>query len=163
MDRPAIAFLHLPVPASEMPASRNAKAIYALYARRQEPILGGFGRGITHGFVLEFACQSDLDYYLGEDPVHLAFSAATKRLVEDAVVVDIRDGVLFGPPAQKPVPKCKAYHGSCHCGRIAWTTRLETAEHVLCHCDTSKKLGGGPYSLNAIICEVNYNQSLPKA
>jgi hypothetical protein len=148
-----------------------------------------YNKGMTHGFVLEFRCQEDLDYYLTEDPVHLAFSAAAKPLIEDSVVVgisslsffsssqyplsqpkqnhlstpiveypnltailiDIHDGILFGPSPPKPAPKSKTYKGSCHCGDITWTAKLEKAEHVLCHCDTCKKLGGGPYSLNAII------------
>lgn len=46
-----------------------------------------FNKGMTHGFVLEFASQEDLDYYLTEDPVHLAFSKAAKPLIEDSVVV----------------------------------------------------------------------------
>lgn len=46
-----------------------------------------YSKGMTHGFVLEFRCQADLDYYLTEDPVHLAFSRAAKPLVEDSVVV----------------------------------------------------------------------------
>jgi hypothetical protein len=46
-----------------------------------------FSKGMTHGFVLEFKNQEDLDYYLTEDPVHLAFSAAAKPLIEDSVVV----------------------------------------------------------------------------
>lgn len=33
-----------------------------------------FSKGMTHGFVLEFENQDDLDYYLTEDPVHLEFS-----------------------------------------------------------------------------------------
>jgi hypothetical protein len=46
-----------------------------------------YSKGMTHSFVLEFARQEDLDYYLMEDPVHLAFSAAAKPLIEDSVVV----------------------------------------------------------------------------
>ena len=46
-----------------------------------------FSKGMTHGFVLEFASQEDLDYYLTEDAVHRAFSVATKPLIEDSVVV----------------------------------------------------------------------------
>ncbi|KAF8864020.1 hypothetical protein BDZ45DRAFT_761534 [Acephala macrosclerotiorum] len=110
-----------------------------------------FSKGMTHGFVLEFASQEDLDYYIVEDPVHLAFSKAAKSLIEDSVVVDIRDSVLFGPSPAKPASKPKTYKGSCHCGAVEWTARLEKAEHVLCHCSTCQKLGGGPYSLNAII------------
>lgn len=68
--------------------------------------------------------------------------------------VDIRDSVLFGPSPAKPASKSKTYKGSCHCGAIEWTAKLEKAEHVLCHCSTCQKLGGGPYSLNAIISSV---------
>jgi hypothetical protein len=46
-----------------------------------------FSKGMTHGFVLEFKSQADLDYYLLEDPVHLAFSQAAGKLIEDSVVV----------------------------------------------------------------------------
>jgi hypothetical protein len=114
-----------------------------------------FSKDMTHGFVLEFDNQSDLDYYLTEDPVHLSFSAAAKPLIEDSVVVDIHNGVLFGPSPPKPQPKQKLYNGSCHCGAITWTAGLKDARHILCHCDTCKRLGGGPYSLNAIISEVS--------
>ncbi|KAF2496109.1 hypothetical protein BU16DRAFT_526635, partial [Lophium mytilinum] len=37
-------------------------------------------KGMTHGFVLEFASQDDLDYYLTKDPVHIAFAKAAKPL-----------------------------------------------------------------------------------
>jgi hypothetical protein len=111
-----------------------------------------FSKGMTHGFVLEFASQSDLDYYLTEDPVHLAFSKAAKPLIEDSVVIDIRDGVLFGPAAEHPLSrKGGARKGACHCESVRWTARLEHAEHVLCHCSTCQKLGGGPYSCNQIV------------
>jgi hypothetical protein len=73
-----------------------------------------------------------------------------------AILIDIHDGILFGPSPPKPAPKSKTYRGSCHCGDITWTAKLEKAEHVLCHCDTCKKLGGGPYSLNAIIEGVSF-------
>lgn len=33
-----------------------------------------FNKGMTHGFVLQFENQADLDYYLTKDPVHLQFS-----------------------------------------------------------------------------------------
>jgi hypothetical protein len=42
---------------------------------------------MTHGFILEFRNQEDLDYYLTEDPVHAAFSKAAGPLIEDSVVV----------------------------------------------------------------------------
>lgn len=110
---------------------------------------------MTHGFVLQFDNQQDLDYYLTKEPVHLKFSKDAGSLIEDSVVIDIIDGQLFGSPAKRPdsaPPQDEKVHaGHCHCERIKWTARLETAEHVLCHCDTCKRLGGGPYSCNQII------------
>jgi hypothetical protein len=43
------------------------------------------------------------------------------------------------------------YEGSCHCGQVTWTVRLDNPQHILCHCDTCKKLGGGPFSCNQIV------------
>ncbi|KAK7720226.1 hypothetical protein SLS57_005634 [Botryosphaeria dothidea] len=121
-----------------------------------------FHKGMTHAFVLEFASQDDLDYYLTKDPVHLAFSRAAGPLVEDSVVVDIRDGVLFGPGARRPEgvtfpgeEEGRRYRGACHCQGTEWEVVVrgagEELKHVLCHCDTCKKLGGGPYSCNYIV------------
>ncbi|RAK79600.1 uncharacterized protein BO72DRAFT_424336 [Aspergillus fijiensis CBS 313.89] len=110
-----------------------------------------FSKGMTHGFVLEFENQADLDYYLTEDPVHLKFSKKAAPLIEDSVVIDIRDGVLFGPPAKKPTVGAGTFHGSCHCGDCSWTAEITEPEHILCHCETCRKLGGGPYSMNQII------------
>ncbi|KAI7318512.1 hypothetical protein KC315_g10034 [Hortaea werneckii] len=62
-----------------------------------------FSKGMTHAFVLEFANQGDLDYYLLHDPVHREFSRNAGPLIEDSLVVDIRDGVLFGPKAKRPL------------------------------------------------------------
>jgi hypothetical protein len=42
-------------------------------------------------------------------------------------------------------------NGTCHCESVRWMAKLENAEHVLCHCSTCQKLGGGPYSCNQII------------
>ncbi|OAG11169.1 dabb-domain-containing protein, partial [Paraphaeosphaeria sporulosa] len=53
-----------------------------------------FSKGMTHAFILEFASQDDLDYYLTAEPVHVQFSKDAKPLIEDSLVVDIRDGVL---------------------------------------------------------------------
>ncbi|KAK4978745.1 hypothetical protein LTR42_001245 [Elasticomyces elasticus] len=61
-----------------------------------------FSKGFTHGFVLEFASQPDLDHYLTADPVHLAFSREAGPLIEDSIVLDIQDGVLFGSAAERP-------------------------------------------------------------
>lgn len=49
---------------------------------------------MTHAFILEFASQDDLDYYLTTEPVHKQFSRDAKPLIEDSLVVDIKDGVL---------------------------------------------------------------------
>ncbi|KAL1863662.1 hypothetical protein Plec18170_000500 [Paecilomyces lecythidis] len=110
-----------------------------------------FSKGMTHGFVLEFENQDDLDYYLTEDPVHLKFSRDAAPLIEDSVVVDIQDGILFAPGFKKPAMKGGNFHGSCHCGDCTWTAEITTPQHILCHCDTCKKLGGGPFSMNQII------------
>lgn len=114
---------------------------------------------MTHAFVLEFASQDDLDYYLTRDPVHLEFSRNAHPLIEDSLVVDIRDGVLFGPAAKRPLGVTfpgeggRTWKGTCHCGGCEWEVRTdgEDLKHVLCHCDTCKKLGGGPYSCNYIV------------
>ncbi|KAI3397932.1 hypothetical protein diail_10101 [Diaporthe ilicicola] len=81
-----------------------------------------FAKGMTHAFVLEFASQDDQDYYLTKDPVHLEFSRNAHPLIEDSLVVDIRDGVLFGPAASKPPGVTfpgeggRTWKGACHCG-----------------------------------------------
>ncbi|PSK58601.1 Chitin synthase 4 [Elsinoe australis] len=88
-----------------------------------------FNKGLTHAFVLEFASQADLDYYLLKDPVHAAFSKSALPLIEDSTVMDIRDGILFGDAFVKPgTPAHGVYKGHCHCG-------------------------GGPYSCNYIVPE----------
>ncbi|OCK79866.1 hypothetical protein K432DRAFT_252188, partial [Lepidopterella palustris CBS 459.81] len=51
-----------------------------------------YSKGMTHGFVLEFANQEDLDYYLTRDLVHLDFSKNAGPLIEDSLVVDIASG-----------------------------------------------------------------------
>lgn len=123
------------------------KSLKAGKNRSWEP----YSKGMTHGFVLEFENQDDLDYYLTQEPVHREFSKAAGPLIEDSLVIDIRDGVLFGPAATRPTLPAGTYNGSCHCGAITWKATLTTAEHVLCHCSTCQKLGGGPYSCNQII------------
>lgn len=112
-----------------------------------------FNKGLTHAFVLEFASQADLDYYLLKDPVHAAFSKSALPLIEDSTVMDIRDGILFGDAFVKPgTPAHGVYKGQCHCGELEWVVRSEEElSHVLCHCDTCKRLGGGPYSCNYIV------------
>lgn len=116
-----------------------------------------FNKGMTHGFVLEFANQEDLDYYLTEDPVHLAFSrdAQEKGLIEDSVVLDIKDGQFLLGPTDLP-KKPGTREGGCHCGQIRFSATLprqqgQRAGHILCHCRTCRLLSGGPYSCNQII------------
>ena len=47
------------------------KPYMLLHKSRQEPLLvAPFSKSITHAFVLEFATQEDLDYYITENPVH---------------------------------------------------------------------------------------------
>ena len=111
-------------------------------------------KGMTHAFVLEFASQQHLDYYLLQDEVHAEFSRKAKPLIEDSVVVDIKDGVLFGPKPKKPVGLGGVWKGTCHCQDIEWSVQVsqdEELKHIVCHCDTCKKLGGGPYSCNYIV------------
>ena len=107
-----------------------------------------FGKGMTHAFILEFASTEDRDYYLLKDPVHHAFSAKAGPLIEDSLVIDFEDSRLFADSTPAPV---QSYDGSCHCGMIGWTVRLANPQHILCHCDTCKKLGGGPFSCNQIV------------
>lgn len=114
----------------------------------------GKGKGITHVAILEFASQDDLDYYLLQDEVHAEFSRKASPLVEDVTVIDIQDGVLFGPTPQKPIGLGGRYKGACHCRAAEWEVQVQEGEklnHVLCHCDTCKRLGGGPYSCNYIV------------
>ena len=121
-----------------------------------------FSKNLTHGFVLEFRSQEDLDYYLTEDPVHLAFSrdAQEKGLIEDSVVLDLKDGQFLLSPQDVP-KKPGTKEGKCHCGQIRFsaTLPLQSASpgsgpsHILCHCSTCRLLSGGPYSCNQIIAK----------
>ena len=63
---------------------------------------------------------------------------------------DFEDGRLF---ADSTSDSTGSYDGSCHCGQIKWTVTLDNPQHVLCHCDTCKKLGGGPFSCNQIVSQ----------
>ncbi|EME45997.1 hypothetical protein DOTSEDRAFT_70116 [Dothistroma septosporum NZE10] len=46
-----------------------------------------------------------------------------------------------------------SYNGKCHCGHHEWTVELKDDQqnHILCHCDTCKILGGGAFTMNQII------------
>lgn len=48
--------------------------------------------GITHAFVVEFTSAADRDYYVREDPTHLAFVQTLKALIEKSQVIDFTNG-----------------------------------------------------------------------
>ncbi|KAI5195036.1 hypothetical protein E4T39_08405 [Aureobasidium subglaciale] len=52
------------------PYPRDDNATFDWKNRSWEP----FSKGFTHGFVLEFENQDDLDFYLTKEPVHVEFS-----------------------------------------------------------------------------------------
>lgn len=56
----------------------------------------GLQRGVTHGFVVEFASPVDREYYVNTDPAHQAFKAIIGELVEElkTVVVDFSGGIF---------------------------------------------------------------------
>ncbi|KAF1927432.1 uncharacterized protein M421DRAFT_101831 [Didymella exigua CBS 183.55] len=95
-----------------------------------------YSKDMTYGFVLEFASQEHLDYYLPHDPMHLELSRNAAPLVEDSVAVEIRDSVLFGPTPQKPVGLEGTWKGACHLEDVRWEVQ---------------KPGGGLYSCNYIV------------
>ena len=65
----------------------------------------------------------------------------------DLAATDIEDGILLIKPIPKK-PSTTCIIRPCHCSAIEWTAKLDDSEHILCHCDTCKKLGGGSYPLN---------------
>lgn len=68
--------------------------------------------------------------------------------------VDINSGSLFGQSLHSEDEKSKSYPGSCHCGSIHFniTTAMGVPPtHILCHCDTCKKISGAPYTCNYIV------------
>lgn len=111
------------------------------------------GKGMTHAFVLDFANRDDRDYYLLHDPVHHAFSDSAKGLIEDSCVIDLEDGKLFASVDSRSGERSSSllHKGQCHCGEVGFEVSLEDPRHILCHCRTCQLLGGGPYSLNAIV------------
>ncbi|KAK1144827.1 hypothetical protein N8T08_004840 [Aspergillus melleus] len=54
----------------------------------------GIQHGITHAFVAEFASVEDRDYYVHEDPAHLAFVKSVGEVLERAQVIDFAPGVF---------------------------------------------------------------------
>ncbi len=68
---------------------------------------------------------------------------------------DFVNGSLLGPSLQPQGQSkiFKSYPGACHCGAITFNLRSPTGNppaHVLCHCDTCKKISGAPYTCNYI-------------
>lgn len=112
-----------------------------------------FGKGMTHAFILEFKDEADRDYYLLHDQVHREFSEKAGPLIEDSVVVDLRDGEVFASagPSDSERRQGKVMQGACHCGEVRFQVRLEEYRHVICHCRTCQLLGGGPFSCNAVV------------
>lgn len=51
--------------------------------------------GITHVFVSEFDSEEDRQYYLEEDPAHLAFVKDIAGIVGKGQVVDFTPGVFL--------------------------------------------------------------------
>lgn len=50
--------------------------------------------GVTHAFVVEFANETDRDYYVNKDPVHKAFGQGLAASVSTLVVTDFADAVF---------------------------------------------------------------------
>jgi hypothetical protein len=51
-------------------------------------------KGLTHGFVMEFASVADRDYYVAKDPAHAKAGAEMMKSCEELVVVDYEVGVF---------------------------------------------------------------------
>lgn len=54
----------------------------------------GRQNGISHVFVSEFENEKDREYYLNQDPAHLAFVKSLDGVVAKAQVVDFTPGVF---------------------------------------------------------------------
>jgi len=50
-------------------------------------------KGLTHGFVVEFASKEDRDYYVSTDPSHKAFQKKNRPRFDDVRVIDYEKGV----------------------------------------------------------------------
>ncbi|KAK4173752.1 stress responsive A/B barrel domain-containing protein [Triangularia setosa] len=50
--------------------------------------------GMTHAFVVQFENTDDRNYYVEQDPAHLAFKKKIERLVEKVTVLDYINGVF---------------------------------------------------------------------
>ncbi|MCY1640528.1 GFA family protein [Methylorubrum sp. SL192] len=50
-----------------------------------------------------------------------------------------------------------ALNGGCMCGSISYSLNKEPRSLVICHCENCRKIGGGLFSLNAIISEKDFS------
>ncbi|QKX57682.1 uncharacterized protein TRUGW13939_04800 [Talaromyces rugulosus] len=55
----------------------------------------GGNKGMTHGFVMEFASQKDRNYYIHDDPHHLRLESQIRALMEDGVAVDFTPTIFY--------------------------------------------------------------------
>ncbi|KAI0150170.1 hypothetical protein GGR57DRAFT_199349 [Xylariaceae sp. FL1272] len=52
----------------------------------------GLQNGLTHVFLVNFACKEDRDYYAIEDPVHLEFVKWSENVVSQVLAIDYVEG-----------------------------------------------------------------------
>jgi hypothetical protein len=50
--------------------------------------------GFSHGFVSYFESEADREYYLEQDPAHLAFVKGLEGVIQNVRVVDFSPGVF---------------------------------------------------------------------
>ncbi len=96
-----IVFFEFPETASQEEVETHCKAFLALKDTCRKDghpyilsVQGGKQMSIenrpnwTHGFVAEFASESDRDYYIKEDAVHHVFSANVRKTIVKGQVLD---------------------------------------------------------------------------
>ncbi|KUI71969.1 putative protein Pop3 [Cytospora mali] len=74
------------------PESKKPYVKMAVGGKENSP--EGLQNGLTHVFVSEFENEQDREYYLKEDPAHLAFGKGLAGVVSRAQVVDFIPGVF---------------------------------------------------------------------
>jgi hypothetical protein len=60
----------------------------------RRPLLTADQASFTHAFVAEFNSEEDRNYYVLQDPAHLAFVGSIGAVVDMAQVVDFEPGVF---------------------------------------------------------------------
>jgi hypothetical protein len=58
------------------------------------PWLPVLQKGLTHGFVVEFASIADRDYYVAKDPTHAKVGAVLFENSEEITVLDYEAGIF---------------------------------------------------------------------